>query len=82
MDEWRLNVIPTYSVEDVTEEEPHLVTILVGVASVDHAIIGEEHEIVPLSNDWVGSLRVNALEFHRVVNEFLLILKGVHAESL
>ena len=76
-------MIPTYSVEDVTEDEPYLVTELVGMASVDHAVVGEEHEIFPLSDEGIGSLRVNALEVRRHVNEFLLILKGVvHAESL
>tara|TARA_Y100001935_G_C17309198_1_gene514574 strand:+ start:4759 stop:4986 length:228 start_codon:yes stop_codon:yes gene_type:complete len=75
-------VIPTDSIEDVAENEPNLIAKLIGMEAVDHTILGEEDEVFPLSDGAFGNLRIDPLEVNGHVDEFLLLLKGGHAEVL
>jgi len=57
-------VVPPDSIEDVTEDKPHLTTILIGIDTIDHTILREEYEVFPLSDDRSGSLGIDAEEIH------------------
>ena len=71
VNELRFNGIPTDCIQLVAEDEPDLVSRLIGVETIDHPFLGEEDEVTPLGDRQVVRLRVNPLASGEMINDFL-----------